>query len=125
MSRSVPKWVGATDDAMPPPRVRLRIFDRCGGRCHRSGREIGPGDAWQLDHIVAIVNGGANDEDNLAPILSDEHQEKTAEDVALKAKIARVRKAHLGIKSRKAIIPGSKASKWKKRISGEVVRRDG
>lgn len=125
MSRSVPKWVGATDDAMPPPRVRLRIFDRCGGRCHRSGRAIGPGDTWALDHILALCNGGANDEDNLAPILSDEHPAKTAEDVALKAKIARVRKSHLGIKSRKAIIPGSKASKWKKRISGEVVRRDG
>lgn len=97
MSRSVPLWVGATDDAKVPPRVRLRIFEREGGRCWISGRKIMPGDQWDLDHKVALINGGRHSEDNLFPALRDKHREKTAEDVAEKSKIARIRKKSLGL----------------------------
>lgn len=97
MSRSVALWVGSTDDAKVPPRVRLRIFEREGGRCHLSGRKIMPGDEWDLDHKLALCNGGRHAEDNLFPALRDKHREKTAGDVALKAKTDRIRKKHLGI----------------------------
>lgn len=90
MSRKVDVWQGATDDAMPPPRVRLRIFQAHGGRCYRSGRLIRAGDKWALDHILAIINGGFNVESNLAPILEDAHKEKTAEDLAIKSKTYRM-----------------------------------
>jgi 5-methylcytosine-specific restriction protein A len=90
MSRSVDQWIGATDDAMPPPRVRLRVFQAHGGRCYRSGRLIRAGDKWALDHIIAIINGGKNIESNLAPILEDSHKEKTAEDLAIKSKTYRM-----------------------------------
>ena len=30
-----------------------------------------PGDAWDLDHKVALINGGRHAEDNLAPALKD------------------------------------------------------
>ena len=40
MTRSVPKWIGKTDDAMPPPRVRLRIFEAYNGVFGLSGRKI-------------------------------------------------------------------------------------
>jgi hypothetical protein len=57
-----------------------------------------PGDAWDLDHIRALINGGENREGNLAPILHGRpHKEKTALDVAEKAKVARLRAKHLGI----------------------------
>jgi 5-methylcytosine-specific restriction protein A len=96
MIRALAQWIGATDDAMPPPRVRLRIFQAHGGRCYRSGRLIRAGDKWALDHILAIINGGKNVESNLAPILEDAHKEKTAEDLAIKSKTYRMAAKHAG-----------------------------
>jgi 5-methylcytosine-specific restriction protein A len=95
--RSVDTWVGSTPDTKVPPRVRLRIFEREGGRCWISGRKIMAGDQWDLDHKVALCNGGAHSEDNLFPALRDKHREKTAADVAEKSKVARQRAKHLGI----------------------------
>lgn len=96
--RGLPEWVGATSDSRPPPRVRARIFDAHHGRCHRSGRKIVTGEVWECDHVIALINGGENRESNLAPILAGKpHREKTAEDVAEKAKVARIRAKHLGI----------------------------
>lgn len=101
MSRSVPEWVGKTDDSVPPPSVRLRIFRDHGGKCHRSGRKIRAGEPWQLDHIKALCNGGLNVESNLAPILADKHKEKTAEDVRERVKTDRMAMAAFGIKKSK------------------------
>lgn len=101
MTRSVPEWIGKTDDAMPPPRVRLRIFERSNGICHISGRKIRAGEKWQPDHILAIINGGENRECNMAPALTEPHKVKTAADVALKATTYRKRAKHLGIELRK------------------------
>lgn len=95
--RSVPLWAGKTDDEAIPKRVRLRVFERHGGRCHISGRRITPSDQWDCDHVIALVNGGRHSEDNLAPALRDPHREKTAEDVKVKSKTARVRAKHLGL----------------------------
>lgn len=97
MSRSVDEWIGKTDDSMPPPRVRLRIFDAHGGVCHISQRKIRAGELWDLDHVLALCNGGENRESNLAPALRDRHREKTADDVKQRAKDDRVRAKHLGI----------------------------
>jgi 5-methylcytosine-specific restriction protein A len=94
--RAVPEWRGKTPNEMPPPRVRLRIFQAHGGKCYRSGRKIRPGDKWALDHILAIINGGANAEHNLAPILEDAHKEKTAEDLKIKSKTYRIAAKHNG-----------------------------
>ncbi len=96
MSRALPEWTGKTDDAKVPPRVRLRVFEAHGGRCWISGRKIMPGEAWELDHKVALINGGSHSEDNLAPALVGPHREKTAEDVALKSKVYRIKAKHQG-----------------------------
>jgi 5-methylcytosine-specific restriction protein A len=101
MTREVPEWIGKTDDAAIPPRVRLRIFERMGGICHLSGRKIMPGDAWDLDHIVALINGGSHSESNLAPALRSEHRKKTAQDMAQKSKDYRVRAKHNGVELRR------------------------
>ena len=95
--RSVPEWIGSTPNAKVPPRVRLRIWEREGGRCYLSGRKIMPGDAWDLDHRQALCNGGRHEEMNLFPALREKHREKTVEDVKAKAKTDRTRKKHLGI----------------------------
>lgn len=103
MARSVDEWIGRTDDAKVPPRVRLRIFDRENGICHLTGRKIDPvRDAWDLDHKVSLILGGEHRETNLFPALKEAHKRKTATEIAVKSKIARVRKKHIGIKPEKA-----------------------
>lgn len=97
-ARSVKEWIGKTPNEAIPPRVKLRIWEREGGRCHLTGRKIRPGEAYDFDHKVALCNGGPHAESNLFPALRDKHREKTKADVAEKAKVARVRKKHLGLK---------------------------
>lgn len=95
--RSVPEWVASSPDAAIPARVRLRVFERYGGVCQLTGRKIRPGDAWDLDHRIALALGGQHREGNLWPVLSEAHREKTRDDVKAKAKIARIRAKHLGV----------------------------
>lgn len=122
--RSVPEWVGKVPDAPIPPRVRLRIFEAHGGICALTGRKIMPGDEWDCDHITALANGGEHREGNLQPVLRAAHREKTRADVAIKAKADRVRKKHLGIKTAKAKIPGSRGSGFRKPLNGPAYRVD-
>lgn len=77
------------------------------------------GEAYDFDHIIALCNGGTHSEDNLAPALRDKHKEKTREDVALKSKIARVQKKHLGLKPKTSF--GN--PRFKRKLDGTVVER--
>lgn len=115
--RAVPEWRGKTPDSKVPPRVRARIFLAHEGKCWITGRKIMPADYWELDHKVALVNGGEHVESNLAPALRDAHRIKTRADVAEKSKIARLKKRHLGIKKPRTI------RAWR-RFSGEIVYAD-
>ena len=103
MPRTVGEWIGATPDSPPPPRVRVRIFDANGGRCHISGRTIQAGEPWDADHVIPLVAGGENRESNLRPALRDKHRRKTAIEVAEKSAVAITRKAHLGVKASPAV----------------------
>ena len=121
--RTVPEWTGATPDAAIPTRVRLRVFERAGGRCQICGRKLGPADKWAVDHIVALVNGGAHAEANMQIACDWCHGAKTAVDVAEKAKSARVRARHTGAKT-KTGFQTNRAGKFRKRMDGTVERRD-
>lgn len=46
------------------PAKTLRIFDRDGGRCHWCDEEL-DFEHFHVDHVVAVCDGGTNDEDNL------------------------------------------------------------
>lgn len=78
-----------------------------------------PGDKWQVDHVIALINGGENRESNLAPILDAPHKEKTREDVRLKSKVARTKAKHLGLKPKSSF--GN--PRFKKKLDGTVVER--
>jgi 5-methylcytosine-specific restriction protein A len=125
MTRSVPEWIGKTSDSAVPPRVRDRVFRKYDGRCQCGcNREIRPGEDWDCEDTIAIINGGERREKNLKPWLSEHHPKKTAADVAEKSRVYRKRARHRGIKLRKGRpMPGSKASGLKKRMDGTVERR--
>lgn len=98
--RSLPEWIGKTDDERPPTRVRVRVFDAYGGKCWLTGRKIQVGDEWDLDHKLALINGGENREANLAPALRFAHRIKTAADVGQKAALATARAKHIGARNK-------------------------
>jgi 5-methylcytosine-specific restriction protein A len=117
MPRSVPEWIGKTDDTPVPDRVKLRVFEKFEGVCPKCTRELQPG-AWDCDHAIPLIVGGENRENNLQPLCSDPcHSRKTALDVKLKAKVASVRKRHLGIKKPRTI------RAWR-RFNGEIVHAE-
>lgn len=95
--RSVPEWRGKTPDTPVPDTVKLRVFRRYKGRCYLSGRKIGAGDAWEVEHIQALGLGGENRETNLAPALVEPHKEKTRQDRQSMAKADRIARKHTGI----------------------------
>jgi 5-methylcytosine-specific restriction endonuclease McrA len=96
--RSIPEWIGETADTPPPPRVRVRVFDDKGGRCHRCTRTIHPGDAWTCEHVIALINGGENRENNLDITCEWCLPVKNAEDISAKSRVYESRKRHLGIR---------------------------
>lgn len=98
MPRALPEWIGATPDTHVPPRVKARVLIRFKRKCHRTGLRIRSGAPWDTEHVIAIINGGENRENNLAPILRGKpHRDKTNADVAEKSKVARMRLKDLGI----------------------------
>lgn len=108
MSRAVPEWIAKSDDEKIPNLVKLRIWARCNGRCHISGRKIMPGDSYDFEHVIALCNGGQHRESNISLALAAPHKEKTKDDLKLKAKITRIRKRHLGFKKAGRTMPGRK-----------------
>lgn len=115
MSRSTPEWIGKTDDAKIPPRVKARIYLDASGRCLKCTRFIdGSALAAEYDHIIPLVIGGENRESNLQLLCTECHAQKTKLDVKLKAKVARIRKKNLGIKKRSGF-------KGWRRMNGEIV----
>jgi 5-methylcytosine-specific restriction protein A len=125
MSRTVKEWFGKTDDAMPGPNVRLRIFETHGGVCHISGRKIGPSDQWDIDHIIALADGGENRETNLAPAIRERHREKTSAEATARATGKRKRMKAIGIKKAKRPMQGSRDHPGGliKHLDGSVSRR--
>lgn len=123
MSRTVPEWMGKTDDAAPPPRVKALIYLEAEGKCKHCTRFIdGAALRGEYDHAVPLILGGSNRQSNLQLLCHECHAGKTKLDVKLKAKVARVRKRHLGIKKPSKFF-GSRDSGWKKKMDGTVVRR--
>lgn len=126
MTREVPEWIGARDDTPAPPRVKARIVAAqegvCGCGC---GVKLGLcGERIEFDHTTALILGGENREGNLRALRAGCHRHKTDADVRQKSIEARKRAKHLGIASdRRAIIPGSKGSRFKKKLNGAVEWR--
>lgn len=121
--RSVPEWIGKTDNTAAPPRVKVRIYLDAEGHCKCCTRFIdGSALVAEYDHAIPLILGGANRETNLQLLCSECHAAKTKRDVKIKAKVARVQKKHIGIR-KPSRFPGSRDSRFKKKIDGSVVLR--
>ncbi len=115
-------------------RARAELFSWRGGVCHITGRKIGPGEKWDVEHIVAKSLFHEQDKhkadhwDNLAPALVQPHRGpggKTASDRAKLSKSDRVRLKHLGLWKPKTPVRGSKKHPLgeKKKADGSTVLR--
>lgn len=95
--RTVDEWIGATDDSAIPARVKVRVFNKFGGRCAACTGSIVGKLRPAYDHHIAIINGGRNAESNLQLLCVPCHALKTKADVAEKATTYRKRAKHLGV----------------------------
>lgn len=92
MSRAVPEWVAKHDDAAIPARVKDRIAQRSSDCCVRCTRKVGGALRAEFDHATPLILGGEHRETNLQLLCHECHRAKSAIDVKIKAKVARVRK---------------------------------
>jgi 5-methylcytosine-specific restriction protein A len=124
MSRALPEWIAKHDNEVIPARVKLRVFDRCGGHCQACTLPIRGKLLPAYDHIKALINGGEHRETNLQLLCVPCHAVKTRQDVAEKSDAYQARLKAVGIKPAKRHRWGyGKGDAMKKKISGEVVRR--
>lgn len=98
-----------------------KIFLREQGRCYLCGRKLRVSvDAYEIEHPTALSLGGSDDDADLRVVCIKCHKPKTARDAGARAKRDRLVTKGLRKKSR---FPGSKDSRWKKTVSGEVIDR--
>lgn len=79
----------------------------------------------EVSHTIPLELGGADEERNMRVAHYECHREHTAKvDIPMIAKAKRVRAKHTGtFRPPRHIVPGSKASPWKKTLRGKVERR--
>lgn len=106
--------------------MRVRIFEAASGNCVLCKLPINAarGDKWIVEHIKPLWLGGADDETNMGPAHYKCAIDKTVNEAPIKAKSDRIKARNLGIKkTTRNPIPGSKASGWKRKMDGTVVKR--
>lgn len=105
-----------------PPKVRLAAFQRAAGHCEGCTARLVPG-RFHYDHDLSDAMGGEPVLSNCKVLCTACHGTKTATvDIPTIAKSNRVRLKHAGI-SKASRMPGSRASGWKRKLDGTVVRR--
>jgi 5-methylcytosine-specific restriction protein A len=86
-------YTHATRRSMTPLRA-LKIYEARGGRCYLCERKLMAGDDWEIEHRIALENGGTDDDDNLFIACTWCHREKTADDHGQAAKGKRMAARH-------------------------------
>jgi 5-methylcytosine-specific restriction endonuclease McrA len=101
------------------------LFLKHGGICHICGGKISEGERWEVSHEIPLELGGDDDDVNAKPAHHKCHRHQTSTvDIPAIAKAKRLQVRHLGAKApSKRPMPGSRASKWKRRMDGTVVPR--
>lgn len=107
-----------------PRKVKVAAFEQSGGLCDKCTAELFPGNI-EYDHRVPVAMGGESTLENCEVLCKSCHKAKSAgADIPNIARAKRREAKHIGAKARSARpLPGGKGSKWKKKLTGEVVPR--
>lgn len=108
------------------PKQRMQLFVDRGGVCCVCKGKIHVAEKWIVEHLDPLSRTGTNDLSNLDVAHEKCARSKTSKEATERSKIRSVATKHFGAgKKRKgAPMPGSRDSKWKRRLDGTVVRRD-
>ena len=120
------------DFIKPTPRKKIsnkeraEIFLNADGVCHLCKMTIRPGEDWDVSHPeTGLWAGGSDDRALLKPAHRKCHKPHTAEEATQRAKETRVRQKYIGAFQKTGRpMPGSRRSKFKRKVNGETVRRD-
>lgn len=105
-------------------RAKAKRLLEFNGRCADCECKVGGAAGLEFDHIIPLELGGDDEIENLQPLCKVCHKAKTRGDVDAIRKAERMRQREAGIKrTRRSIIPGSKASGLKKKMDGTVEKR--
>ena len=106
-----------------PRSVKLAAFERAKGHCEICTAELGPGNI-EYDHVLPDWLGGKPTLENAQAVCKNCHKGKSRADKKTIAKAKRQGAAYKGARTppRKPMA-GSRASRWKRKLSGEVVER--
>jgi 5-methylcytosine-specific restriction endonuclease McrA len=104
---------------------RARLFTLHGGCCHICEGKIHVGEAWDVSHVIPLALGGDDDDVNRMLAHRKCHRVRTSEqDIPFIARAKRRAANHAGARAPSSRpLPGGRNSKWRKKISGEVVPR--
>jgi 5-methylcytosine-specific restriction protein A len=103
-------------------RTKALAFQRANGRCEACGVRLQPG-RIAFDHINPDGLTGLPIVDNCAVLCLACHKQKTRDDVGNIAKAKRREARHIGAHKSRNPLPGGKDSGWKRKMTGEWVRR--
>jgi 5-methylcytosine-specific restriction endonuclease McrA len=105
---------------------RIDVLHANGGLCHHCGEIINTArEKFEIEHVLPIALGGADDFTNTKPIHLHCHRKKTRDDIRKIAKAKRVKaKFEGGFRPAKHPLPCGRGSPVKKKLNGQVVRRD-
>lgn len=107
-------------------KIRAAVFLRANGCCENPecGARLKTGEGI-YDHVLPDALGGEPTEENCKLICATCNKAKTADDVRRIRKADRQRDKHTGAFKRSSRpMPGSKRSRFKKKMDGSVVLRD-
>ncbi|AWN41152.1 HNH endonuclease [Methylobacterium durans] len=120
-----PEDIGTTPRSRLSPRRRLQAWERTNGRCVVCGERIdGARERWIVEHIRALELGGMDELGNMGPAHEACGREKTRDDHARTARAKRQKLRHIGATAPERLLPGSRASPLKRKLSGAVVPRE-
>jgi 5-methylcytosine-specific restriction endonuclease McrA len=117
MTRKTDEWIASNDDQAIPARVRVRTFDKYGGKCAVCTLAIRGSLLPAYDHIAALINGGRHCESNLQLLCVPCHAVKTRSDVSEKSRLYRKRLKAQGHKNPRTI------TRWR-RFDGTIVHAE-
>jgi hypothetical protein len=104
-------------------RTKAKAFHRAGGNCESCTCRLSVG-KFHYDHDNPDGLTGEPTLENCRVLCTACHSVKTTtQDVPRIAKAKRNEARHIGAKTSRNPMPGSKGSRWKKKMSGKVVLR--